>query len=123
MSKDRSALASLDDDEKDAPLRDDIRLLGRILGDTVRQQEGADVYAIVERIRQASIRFHRDNEIGARRELAATLDSLDAEQTFAIVRGYLARKSAGAREKFFWKNSIAAYKWQRRKSDQPRLQL
>jgi predicted TIM-barrel fold metal-dependent hydrolase len=44
-------------------------------------------------------------------------------QTFAIVRGYLARKSAGAREKFFWKNSIAAYKWQRRKSDQPRLQL
>ena len=88
MSKDRSALASLDDDEKDAPLRDDIRLLGRILGDTVRQQEGADVYAIVERIRQASIRFHRDNEIGARRELAATLDSLDAEQTFAIVRAF-----------------------------------
>ena len=77
-----------EDAEKDAPLRDDIRLLGRILGDTVRQQEGAEVYGIVERIRTASIRFHRDNEPSARRELAATLDSLDAEQTFAIVRAF-----------------------------------
>jgi phosphoenolpyruvate carboxylase len=76
------------DDDKDAPLRDDIRLLGRLLGDTVREQEGADVFDIVERIRTASIRFHRDNEISARRELAATLDSLDSEQTFAIVRAF-----------------------------------
>src|SRR4029077_19001565 len=30
-------------DEKDVPLREDIRLLGRILGDTVREQEGEEV--------------------------------------------------------------------------------
>ncbi|MGC1462924.1 MAG: amidohydrolase family protein [Terracidiphilus sp.] len=42
-------------------------------------------------------------------------------QTFAIVRGYMAKASAGAREKYFWKNSLAAYKWQRRRSDQPAL--
>ena len=30
------------EDEKDRPLRDDIRLLGRILGDTVREQEGEE---------------------------------------------------------------------------------
>ena len=42
----------------------------------------------VERIRQASIRFHRDNESGARRELAAILDSLDNDQTLAIVRAF-----------------------------------
>src|SRR5208337_671217 len=79
----------LDDDaEKDRPLRDDIRLLGRILGDTVREQEGEEVYELVEQIRQASIRFHRDNEIGARRELEATLDSLNADQTLAIVRAF-----------------------------------
>ena len=47
------------EDEKDAPLRNDIRLLGRILGDTVREQEGAETFDIVERIRHASIRFHR----------------------------------------------------------------
>ena len=75
-------------DEKDVPLREDIRLLGRILGDTVREQEGEEVFELVEQIRQASIRFHRDNEIGARRELEATLDSLSADQTLTIVRAY-----------------------------------
>ena len=74
--------------DKDQPLKEDVRLLGRILGDTVREQEGAETYAIVERIRQASIRFHRDNDSGARRELAATLDSLDADQTLTIVRAF-----------------------------------
>ena len=51
---------TLDDDaEKDWPLRDDIRLLGRILGDTVREQEGEETFALVEQIRRSSIRFHR----------------------------------------------------------------
>src|ERR1700677_3441546 len=76
------------EEEKDAPLRDDIRLLGRILGDTVREQEGDETFQFVERIRQASIRFHRDNETGARRELAAILDSLDNDQTLTIVRAF-----------------------------------
>ena len=84
----RSQPLELPEDEKDLPLRNDIRLLGRILGDTVREQEGAAVFEIVERIRQSSIRFHRDNEIGARRELEAILDSLTADQTLAIVRAY-----------------------------------
>src|SRR5579863_8693264 len=75
-------------EDKDLPLRNDIRLLGRILGDTVREQEGAGVFDIVERIRQSSIRFHRDNDVGARRELEAILDSLTADQTLMIVRAY-----------------------------------
>jgi phosphoenolpyruvate carboxylase len=78
----------INDAEKDRPLREDIRLLGRILGDTVREQEGEEVFELVEQIRKASIRFHRDNEVGARRELEATLDSLNADQTLAIVRAY-----------------------------------
>ena len=76
------------DDAKDRSLRDDIRLLGRILGDTVREQEGEETYTLVEQIRQASIRFHRHNEVGARRELEAVLDSLSADQTLAIVRAF-----------------------------------
>jgi phosphoenolpyruvate carboxylase len=76
------------DPEKDAPLRDDIRLLGRLLGDTVREQEGGEVFDLVERIRKASIRFHRDNEAGARRELSAILDSLDNDHTLSIVRAF-----------------------------------
>jgi phosphoenolpyruvate carboxylase len=86
--KERREKLEAAESEKDEPLRADIRLLGRILGDTVREQDGADVFGIVERIRQASIRFHRDNEIEARRELEATLDSLDNEQTLSIVRAF-----------------------------------
>ncbi len=77
-----------EESEKDVPLRDDIRLLGRILGDTVREQEGEETFELVEQIRRASVRFHRDNEVGARRELEATLDSLSADQTLSIVRAY-----------------------------------
>ena len=57
--------------DKDQPLRDDIRLLGRILGDTVREQEGEAVFAIVERIRQTSIRFRRDEDQAARQRAEA----------------------------------------------------
>jgi phosphoenolpyruvate carboxylase len=74
--------------EEDTRLRNDIRLLGRILGDTVRDQEGADVFDLVERIRQTSIRFHRDNDKPARRELELILDSMSIGQTVRIVRAF-----------------------------------
>jgi hypothetical protein len=74
--------------EEDARLRNDIRLLGRILGDTVRDQEGADVFDLVERIRQTSIRFHRDDDKPARRELELILDSMSTSQTVRIVRAF-----------------------------------
>lgn len=74
--------------EADARLRDDIRLLGRILGDTVRDQEGADVFDLVERIRQTSIRFHRDEDRVARRELEQILDSMSTSETVRIVRAF-----------------------------------
>ncbi|PWC80314.1 phosphoenolpyruvate carboxylase [Azospirillum sp. TSH100] len=73
---------------KDQPLREDIRLLGRILGDTVRSQEGEAVFDIVERIRQTSIRFHREEDQGARKELEGILNSLSPPQTARVVRAY-----------------------------------
>src|SRR3569623_1934619 len=72
--------------QADAQLRAEIRLLGRILGDTVRDQEGDDVFDLVEAIRQASIRFHRDEDIGARHELEAMLDGRSIAETVRIVR-------------------------------------
>src|ERR1700722_4993449 len=74
--------------EEDARLRHDIRLLGRILGDTVRDQEGADVFDLVERIRQTSIRFHRDDDKPARRELEVILDGMSTSETVRIVRAF-----------------------------------
>ncbi len=75
-------------DDKDLPLRDDIRLLGRVLGDTVRAQEGEAVFDLVETIRQCSIRFRRHEDHAARRELEATLDSLSRDQTIDVVRAF-----------------------------------
>lgn len=74
--------------EADARLQDDIRLLGRILGDTVRDQEGAELFDLVERIRQTSIRFHRDEDRLARRELEQILDGMSTSETVRIVRAF-----------------------------------
>jgi phosphoenolpyruvate carboxylase len=75
-------------DNKDEPLRNDIRLLGRILGDTVREQEGDSVFALVERVRQTAIRFARDGDPAARNELAGLLDPLPRDTTQVVVRAF-----------------------------------
>jgi phosphoenolpyruvate carboxylase len=74
--------------EKDIPLRDDIRLLGRLLGDTLRAQEGEATFDLVERIRQTAIRFHRDEDEGARSELATILQSLSRAPAIQIIRAF-----------------------------------
>src|SRR5262245_47046588 len=74
--------------EKDIPLRDDIRLLGRILGDTIREQQGDAAFAVVERIRQTSVRFHRSEDDRARAELEATLNSLSRAHAICVIRAY-----------------------------------
>jgi L-fuconolactonase len=43
----------------------------------------------------------------------------DYAETLGIVRRYVSAKGAVAMEKYFWKNSIAAYRWRRRLPDQP----
>ena len=74
--------------QKDEPLRNDIRLLGRLLGDTVREQEGDTVFDIVENVRQTAIRFARDGDPASRAELSALLDPLPRDTTQAVVRAF-----------------------------------
>jgi hypothetical protein len=38
-----------------------------------------------------------------------------------IVQDYFAAKGGPAAEKYFWKNSVAAYKWVRRDAAQPQV--
>ena len=45
--------------QDEARNKEDIRLLGRILGDVIRDQEGAHVYALVEKIRGLSVTVRR----------------------------------------------------------------
>lgn len=75
-------------DDKDQGLREDIRRLGRLLGDTVRQQHGDDVFELVESVRQHSIRFRRDADPAARAALESTLDSLTNDQTTHVIRAF-----------------------------------
>ena len=77
-----------DNFSKDEPLRTDIRLLGRVLGDTVRAQEGDSVFDIVERVRQTAVRFARNGDPAARDELAALLDPLPRDTTQSVVRAF-----------------------------------
>src|SRR5665647_905207 len=75
-------------DDKDLPLREDIRLLGRMLGDTLREQEGESTFALVENIRQTAIRFRREQDPKARQELDTILNQLSNKATVAVVRAF-----------------------------------
>jgi L-fuconolactonase len=41
------------------------------------------------------------------------------EETISALRNYVQPKGHEVEEKFFWRNSVAAYRWRRRASDQP----
>ncbi len=79
-------------DDRDAPLREETRLLGRLLGDAIRACAGAEAFACVERIRQLSVTVRRDGGEGgleeAKRALDAELDSLDIERALHVVRAF-----------------------------------
>jgi phosphoenolpyruvate carboxylase len=74
--------------DKDQPLFDDIRLLGRMLGDTLREQEGSRMFELIENVRQLCVRFRRDDDLAARAELAQLLNSLTDDDTIIVVRAF-----------------------------------
>ncbi|UJB64105.1 phosphoenolpyruvate carboxylase [Acidovorax sp. YS12] len=74
--------------DKDLPLIQDIRLLGRILGDVIREQEGVDAYGLVEQIRQLSVAFRRDADQEADKALKKLLKGLSADQTVSVIRAF-----------------------------------
>ena len=74
--------------DKDLPLKQDIRLLGRILGDTIKGREGQDTFDTIETIRQLSVRASRDDDKAARSLLARTLNRLSRDRTVSVVRAF-----------------------------------
>lgn len=74
--------------DNDRPLLEDIRLLGRILGDVIREQEGVAVYELVERIRKLSVAFRRDTDHDADRALKTLLKSLSADEAVRVIRAF-----------------------------------
>jgi phosphoenolpyruvate carboxylase len=77
-----------DGPEKDRPLFDDIRLLGQILGDIVREQDGEAAFEVVEAIRRLSVAFERDADAEAGRSLDALLKRLGPSETVSVIRAF-----------------------------------
>jgi phosphoenolpyruvate carboxylase len=74
--------------DKDAPLKEDIRLLGRLLGDVLREQEGDAVFQVVETIRQTAVRFRRESDAQSGADLNKLLKKLTRDQTISVVRAF-----------------------------------
>ena len=72
--------------EATEPMREDIRLLGTILGDTVREQNGDEVFDLVERARIASFRVRR-SEI-ERADVAQLFAGIDIHQAIPVIRAF-----------------------------------
>jgi phosphoenolpyruvate carboxylase len=72
--------------EATEPMRAEIRLLGTILGDTVREQNGDEVFDLVERARVESFRVRR-SEID-RAEMSAMFDGIDIHLAIPIIRAF-----------------------------------
>ncbi len=75
-------------DEADDPMFDDIRLLGRLLGNVIRDKEGQAVYDLVERIRQLSVAYRLKRDATAGKALDRLLKNLTVEQTVSVVRAF-----------------------------------
>ncbi len=77
--------------DKDLPLKEDTRLLGRILGEVLRAQTGDSGFGRIEAIRQTAIRFHRaiaDEASALRAELEALLTPLPVADALDVVRAF-----------------------------------
>ena len=74
--------------DNERPLVEDIRLLGRILGDVIREQEGVAAYELIEQVRKLSVAFRRDADQAADKALKKLLKSLSGDQTVSVIRAF-----------------------------------
>src|SRR5882672_513828 len=83
-------------EEKEQLLREDRRLLGRLLGDVIAEQVGEATREGIEHIRQTAVHFRRSlsdpkltHEAAAvKAELESRLDALPIEETLHVVRAF-----------------------------------
>jgi len=74
--------------DNERPLVEDIRLLGRILGDVIREQEGVAAYELIEQVRKLSVAFRRDADQAADKALKKLLKGLSGDQTVRVIRAF-----------------------------------
>ena len=71
----------------DAPLRDDVRLLGQLLGETLKQHAGQDLFNQIEQIRALS-KGARDGQAEAEKQLEKLFLSLEDHEILPLTRAF-----------------------------------
>jgi phosphoenolpyruvate carboxylase len=69
-------------------LREDIRFLGRILGDVIREQAGEKIFDVVETVRRLAIQFRRGTDPAAGARMYRLLNRLTPAQANSVVRAF-----------------------------------
>ena len=88
MKKPLNSAPSARAKDNERPLVEDIRLLGRILGDVIREQEGVEAFELIEQIRQLSVAFRRDQDHEADKTLKKLLKGLSGERAVSVIRAF-----------------------------------
>jgi phosphoenolpyruvate carboxylase len=68
--------------------REDIRFLGRLLGDVLLEQEGQATYDLIENVRQLSVAYRGKGDAKAGRALDAKLKKLSADEAVMVIRAF-----------------------------------
>jgi phosphoenolpyruvate carboxylase len=74
--------------QKHDALREDIRFLGRILGDVIREQAGEKIFDVVETVRRLAVQFRRGTDPDAGAKMSRALNRLSPVQTNSVVRAF-----------------------------------
>src|SRR5690554_2845084 len=69
-------------------LRQDIRLLGRTLGEVIRESDGKAIYETIEKLRRAAVSFRREGEDSQGAILERAIRRLDDEQVNSVARAF-----------------------------------
>lgn len=75
-------------DETITPLRQDIRNLGKILGDVINECEGQEVFNAIEQLRQTAVKFRRQGEDKDNQILKKKIKDLAEGDANSIVRAF-----------------------------------
>ena len=69
-------------------LKENIRYLGRVLGDVIKAKDGAYIFDVIESIRKTAVKFHRENDQAANEHLESLLKELTPDETISVVRAF-----------------------------------
>ena len=86
MSK--RTLNLLEDTEQDAPLKKDIRELGFILGNVLKEQADISIYETVEKLRALTKQLRTEYDDKVRKQIIKIIDLLSIDKAYKVVKAF-----------------------------------